>query len=246
MLVNLKDILKIAEEKKIAIGAFNTPGLDSLVAIIEAAEELDLPVIIQFAQCHEPWMPLDIIGPAMVAQAKKAKVPVCVHLDHGEDLEYLSNALAMGFTSIMYDGSVLPYEENLANTKKAVETLEEMLKSKGCQRVVVCDLAREDMAEAVEDAFRHGKLVLATTTYNGDIFPFMRQFIDNLIERNYKNRTIGLIENGSWAPVAAKIMKNMFEKSKEITWLDTTVTIKSAMNAANEAQIAAMAEELMK
>lgn len=121
MLVNLKDILKIAEEKKIAIGAFNTPGLDSLVAIIEAAEELDLPVIIQFAQCHEPWMPLDIIGPAMVAQAKKAKVPVCVHLDHGEDLEYLSNALAMGFTSIMYDGSVLPYEENLANTKKAVE-----------------------------------------------------------------------------------------------------------------------------
>lgn len=121
MLVNLKEILKIAEEKKIAIGAFNTPGLDSLVAIIEAAEELDLPVIIQFAQCHEPWMPLDIIGPAMVAQAKKAKVPVCVHLDHGEDLEYLSNALAMGFTSIMYDGSVLPYEENLANTKKAVE-----------------------------------------------------------------------------------------------------------------------------
>lgn len=121
MLVNLKEILKIAEEKKIAIGAFNTPGLDSLVAIIEAAEELELPVIIQFAQCHEPWMPLDIIGPAMVAQAKKAKVPVCVHLDHGEDLEYLSNALAMGFTSIMYDGSVLPYEENLANTKKAVE-----------------------------------------------------------------------------------------------------------------------------
>ncbi|MGN0355964.1 MAG: ketose-bisphosphate aldolase [Muricoprocola sp.] len=121
MLVNLKEILKIAEEKKIAIGAFNTPGLDSLVAIIEAAEELDLPVIIQFAQCHEPWMALDIIGPAMVAQAKKAKVPVCVHLDHGEDLEYLSNALAMGFTSIMYDGSVLPYEENLANTKKAVE-----------------------------------------------------------------------------------------------------------------------------
>ena len=110
----------------------------------------------------------------------------------------------------------------------------------------MCDLAREDMAEAVEDAFRHGKLVLATTTYNGDIFPFMRQFIDNLIERNYKNRTIGLIENGSWAPVAAKIMKNMFEKSKDITWLESTVKITSAPNGDTTAALEAMADELMK
>lgn len=121
MLATLNEVLKIAEEKKIAIGSFNTPGLEALQAVIEAAEELDLPVIIQFAQCHEPWIPLSIIGPIMVAAAKEARVPVCVHLDHGETLEYLQQALAMGFTGIMYDGSVLSYEENLKNTKKAVE-----------------------------------------------------------------------------------------------------------------------------
>ena len=121
MLVNLKEILQIAEERKIAIGSFNTPNLESLIAIIEAAEELDVPVIIQFAQCHEPWLPLAVIGPIMVEHAKKATVPVCVHLDHGETLEYLQQALEIGFTGIMYDGSVLSYEENLANTKKAVE-----------------------------------------------------------------------------------------------------------------------------
>ena len=97
------------------------------------------------------------------------------------------------------------------------------LREKGCPKVVVCDLAREDMAEAVEDAFRYGKLVLATTTYNADIFPFMKSFIDHLTERNYQNRTIGLIENGSWAPLAAKVMKGMFEKSKNITWLSNNV-----------------------
>lgn len=144
------------------------------------------------------------------------------------------------------EGIMIAYTSVYGNTKKAVETLEEILKSKGCQRVVVCDLAREDMAEAVEDAFRHGKLVLATTTYNGDIFPFMRQFIDNLIERNYQNRTVGLIENGSWAPVAAKIMKNMFEKSKDITWLESTVKITSAPNSDTTAALEAMADELMK
>lgn len=121
MLVTLNKIMKIAEERKIAIGSFNTPNLESLQAVIEAAEELELPVIIQFAQCHEPWIPLSIIGPIMVEAANKAAVPVCVHLDHGETLEYLQQALDLGFTAVMYDGSVLPYEENLANTKKAVE-----------------------------------------------------------------------------------------------------------------------------
>ena len=121
MLVNLKEILEIAEEKNYAIGSFNAANLESLIAIIDAAEELNVPVIIQFAQCHEPWIPLSVIGPIMVEHAKKATVPVCVHLDHGETLEYLQQALDLGFTGIMYDGSVLPYEENLANTKKAVE-----------------------------------------------------------------------------------------------------------------------------
>lgn len=121
MLATLNEVMKIAEEQKIAIGSFNTPNLESLQAAIESAEELGLPVIIQFAQCHEPWIPLSIIGPIMVEAAKRAAVPVCVHLDHGETLEYLQQALDIGFTAIMYDGSVLPYEENLANTKKAVE-----------------------------------------------------------------------------------------------------------------------------
>ena len=120
MLVTLNEIMKIAEEREIAIGSFNTPNLESLEAIIRAAEELDLPVIIQFAQCHEPWIPLSLIGPIMVEAAKKAAVPVCVHLDHGETLEYLRQALDIGFTGIMYDGSTLSYEENLANTKQAV------------------------------------------------------------------------------------------------------------------------------
>ena len=121
MLVTLNDVMRIAEEKKIAIGSFNTPNLEGIQAVIEAAEELELPVIIQFAQCHEEWIPLKTIGPIMVEGAKKASVPVCVHLDHGEILDYLQAALDIGFTGIMYDGSVLPYEENLANTRKAVE-----------------------------------------------------------------------------------------------------------------------------
>lgn len=120
MLVTLNEVMKIAEEREIAIGSFNTPNLESLEAIISAAEELDLPVIIQFAQCHEPWIPLSLIGPIMVKAAKRAAVPVCVHLDHGETLEYLQQALEIGFTGIMYDGSTLSYEENLANTKQAV------------------------------------------------------------------------------------------------------------------------------
>ena len=122
--------------------------------------------------------------------------------------------------------------------------LAELLRAKGCPKVIVHDLARCDMSQAVADAFRYGKLVLATTTYNAEIFPFMKQFIDHLTERNYQKRTIGLIENGSWAPLAAKIMKGMFEKSKDITWLNTTVKIKSAVSAENKDQLQAMADEL--
>lgn len=144
------------------------------------------------------------------------------------------------------EGVVIAYTSVYGNTKKAVELLADKLTALGCPKVTVTDLARDDMAEAVEDAFRYGKLVLATTTYNGDIFPFMKTFIEHLTERGYKNRTIGLIENGSWAPTAAKTMLKMFEGSKNLTFTDTTVTIKSAVNAENEAQIAALAEELCK
>lgn len=121
MLVTLKEILRIAEEKQIAVGAFNAANLESLQANFEAAQELQVPFIIQFAQCHESWIPLRLIGPLMVDFAERATVPVCVHLDHGETLEYLEQALKIGFTGIMYDGSTLPYEENLVNTRQAVE-----------------------------------------------------------------------------------------------------------------------------
>ncbi|MCH5279499.1 MAG: flavin reductase [Christensenellaceae bacterium] len=146
--------------------------------------------------------------------------------------------------SVETEGVMIAYTSVYGNTKKAVEQLADKLRAKGCPKVVVCDLAREDMAKAVEDAFRHSKLVLATTTYNAEIFPFMKQFIDNLTERNYQNRTIGLIENGSWAPLAAKIMRGMFEKSKNITFTGTTVTIKSALDANSSEQLEALAEEL--
>ena len=144
------------------------------------------------------------------------------------------------------EGVVIAYTSVYGNTKKAVELLADKLTALGCPKVTVTDLARDDMAEAVEDAFRYGKLVLATTTYNGDIFPFMKTFIEHLTERGYRNRTTGLIENGSWAPTAAKTMLKMFEGSKNLTFTDTTVTIKSAVNTENEAQIAALAEELCK
>ena len=141
------------------------------------------------------------------------------------------------------EGVMIAYTSVYGHTKAAACLLADKLKENGCPKVVVCDLARDEMTEAVEDAFRYGKLVLATTTYNADIFPFMKQFIDHLTERNYQNRTIGLIENGSWAPLAVKIMTGMFEKSKNITWLDTSVTIKSALNDDSRAQIEAMAKE---
>jgi flavorubredoxin len=143
------------------------------------------------------------------------------------------------------EGVMIAYTSVYGNTKKAVEFLAEKLKEKGCPKVVVTDLAREDMAEAVEDAFRYGKIVLASTTYNGDVFPFMKTFIEHLTERNYQNKTIGLIENGSWASMAGKVMRGMFEKSKNITWLETSVKIMSSMDEQNKADIEKMAEELM-
>ena len=142
------------------------------------------------------------------------------------------------------EGIVIAYTSVYGNTKKAVELMEEKLKENGCPKVVVTDLARCDMAEAVEDAFRYGKLVLATTTYNADIFPFMREFLEHLAERGFKNKTIGLIENGSWAPQAAKVMRRLLEGCKDIAYTDTTVKIMSAMNDDNRAQIAEMAKEL--
>ncbi len=141
------------------------------------------------------------------------------------------------------EGILVAYTSIYGNTRKAVETFAEKLRSKGCPKVVVADLARCDMAQAVADAFRYGKLILATTTYNAEIFPFMREFIDHLAERNFQNRKVGLIENGSWAPLAAKVMKNMLSGCKNITFADTTVTIRSALNEESSAQLEALAEE---
>ena len=143
------------------------------------------------------------------------------------------------------EGVVIAYTSIYGNTKKAALQLAGLLEEKGC-KVVVHDLARTDMAEAIEDAFRYSKLVLATTTYNADIFPFMHTFIHGLTERNFQNRTVALVENGSWAPMAAKVMKEMFAKSKNITFTDTTVRIMSALNAESQQQLEALAAELCK
>ena len=162
-----------------------------------------------------------------------------------ENLEHYLNLYNIWSSyQVETEGTVIAYTSVYGNTKKAVELLAEKLKEEGCPKVVVTDLARDDMAEAVEDAFRYGKLILATTTYNGDIFPFMKEFINHLTERNYQNRMIGFVENGSWTPMAAKIMKAAFEKSKNITFADTTVTIRSAVDETSEAQIAALAKEM--
>ena len=144
------------------------------------------------------------------------------------------------------EGVMIAYTSVYGNTKKAVELLEQKLKAAGCPKVVVTDLARDDMAEAVEDAFRYGRLVLASTTYNADVFPFMRTFIEHLTERNYQNRTVAIIENGSWAPQAAKVMTGLLANSKNITFAQTTVRIKSALNDESKAQIDALASELCK
>ena len=142
------------------------------------------------------------------------------------------------------EGVVIAYTTVYGHTKVAVELLADTLRQRGCPKVVVTDLARDDMAEAVEDAFRYNKLVLATTTYNGDVFPFMKEFIHHLTERNYQNRTIGMIENGTWAPVAAKFMQKLLENSKNLTFTENNVKIYSALNNDSRAQLDALAAEL--
>ena len=143
------------------------------------------------------------------------------------------------------EGVMIAYSSIYGHTKEAVLELEKLLTAKGCPKVVVCDLAREDMAEAVEDAFRYGKLVLASVTYNGDIFPHMKEFINHLTERNYQKRTVAFIENGSWAPTAAKVMKKMLENSKELEFVESVVTVKSALAEENKAQLEVLVASLM-
>ena len=164
-----------------------------------------------------------------------------------ENLEYYLNLYNIwsGYQTES-EGVMIAYTSIYGNTKKAVYELEAALKAKGCPKVVINDLARCDMFEAVEDAFRYGKIVLATTTYNADIFPFMKTFIHHLTERGFQNKTVGLMENGSWAAMAAKVMRTMLEKSKNITYTDTTVKIMSALDNESRAQIDALAEELCK
>ena len=189
-------------------------------------------------------------GPQVQALLKKAATldiaKICPL--HGpvltEDLGYYINLYDIWSSyKVESEGVVIAYTSVYGNTKAAALLLAEKLEDKG-QKVTVHDLARTDMAEAVEDAFRYGKLVLATTTYNGDIFPFMKEYIHHLTERNYQNRTVGMIENGSWAPVAAKVMMRMFEGSKNLTFTNNNVKILSALNDATRAQVEALAEEL--
>ena len=163
-----------------------------------------------------------------------------------ENLEYYFNLYQVwsGYQP-EEEGIMIAYTSVYGNTKKAALLLAEQLKTKGNIKVVINDLARCDMAEAVEDAFRYSKIVFATTTYNGEIFPFMREFIQHLTERNFGNRTVAFIENGSWAPMAARVMKGMFEKSKNINYTVTTVKIMSALNEESIAQINALADELL-
>ena len=161
-----------------------------------------------------------------------------------ENLEYHLNLYNIWSSyGVEAEGVFIAYTSVYGNTKKAVELLADKLKELGCPKVSTCDLAREDMAEAVEDAFKYGKLILATTTYNGDIFPFMRTFIDALTERGYQNRQIGFIENGTWAPMATKIMKGMLEGGKNLTFAESNVKIRSAVNEANLTEIEALAKE---
>ena len=142
------------------------------------------------------------------------------------------------------EGVMIAYASVYGHTKAAAELLAESLTAKGCKKVVLADLAREDMAECVEDAFRYDKLVLASVTYNGDVFPCMKTFINDLIERNYQNRTVGFIENGSWGPTAERVMKKMLEGCKNLTFAETTVTVRSALNDTSREQIAGLADEL--
>lgn len=164
-----------------------------------------------------------------------------------ENLEYyLKLYNTWSSYSFETEGVVVAYTSVYGNTKKAVELFADKLREKGCPAVIIHDLSRCDMSEAVADAFRYSKLVLATTTYNADIFPFMKEFIEHLTERNFQNRKVGIIENGSWAPMAAKIIRKMLEGSKNITYTNATVSIKSALNEDSSAQLEAMTEELCK
>ncbi len=164
-----------------------------------------------------------------------------------EDLGYYLNLYNIWSSyGVETDGVVIAYTSVYGNTEKAVQILKEKLIEAGCPKVAVTDLARDDMAEAVEDAFRYGKIVLATTTYNGEIFPFMKQFIDTLTEHGFKNKTIGFIENGTWNPVAAKRMRSMLEECKNITFTENTVKIFSALKDENIEQINNLAKELVK
>jgi len=163
-----------------------------------------------------------------------------------EDLGYYLNLYHIWSSyGVESEGVMIAYTSVYGHTKEAAELLAKKLEENGCPKVVLTDLAREDMAEAVEDAFRYGKLALATTTYNMDIFPFMKQFIEHLTERNFQNRTIAIIENGSWAPAAARTIKKMLENSQNITYAETTVTIKSAMTEENKAELDKLVEELL-
>ena len=163
-----------------------------------------------------------------------------------EDLGYYLNLYNIWSSyGVESEGVMIAYTSVYGHTKAAAKLLAELLEKKGCPKVVLTDLAREDMAEAVEDAFRYGKLVLATTTYNMDIFPFMKQFIEHLTERNVQNRTIAVIENGSWAPAAARTIKKMLENSQNITYTETAVTIKSALTEENKAELDKLADELL-
>ena len=163
-----------------------------------------------------------------------------------ENLEYYINLYnTWSSYGVESEGVFVAYTSVYGNTKKAVEKFVEILKEKGCPKVAVADLAREDMAECVEDAFRYGKLILATTTYTNDIFPFMKEFIHHLTDRNYQNRKIGLIENGTWNPLAAKVMTKMFENCKDINFCPTVVTIKTAMNDKTVTDLEKLAEEIL-
>ena len=192
-------------------------------------------------------------GPQVQALLKKAAgldISIICPL-HGpiltENLGYYINLYDIWSSyRVESEGIVVAYTSVYGHTKAAVELLVQKLKAKGCPKVVVHDLARTDMAEAVEDAFRYGKLVLATTTYNADVFPFMKEFIHHLTERNYQNRTIALMENGTWAPLAAKVMHSMFDGCKNLTFTDTTVRLLSALNDDSKAQIEALTDELCK
>ena len=163
-----------------------------------------------------------------------------------ENLEYYINLYnTWSSYGVESEGVFVAYTSVYGNTKKAVEKFAEILKEKGCAKVAVADLAREDMAECVEDAFRYGKIILATTTYTNDIFPFMKEFIHHLTDRNYQNRKIGLIENGTWNPLAAKVMTKMFENCKDINFCPTVVTIKTAMNDETVNELEKLAEEIL-